>query len=92
MPHISPEDDVVTYVKDVINFAYSDIRHDDKDRLHCIDGPAFNAKFNNGYYLYWYVKGIECANWQEFQHAAKLSSEDILVLRLKYPDFDCHRV
>jgi len=68
-----------------------DAHRDEHGRYHCTDGPAFSLPRSDEpgrMWHYWYVNQEEVHNWQEFQYAAKLSDEDMLVIRLKYPHFE----
>lgn len=52
---------------------------------HRRDGPA---EIWNNDIIQWYVFGNLCRSWADFQSAAHLSDEEMLILRIKYPHFD----
>ena len=49
-------------------------------KRHRLDGPAIQCDDGDS----WYVGGVWCKNFKDFQKAAKLSDKQMCVLRLKY--------
>ena len=54
--------------------------------LHRLDGPAVESLLDGvDCVIYgWYVNGIECFDFKDFQKAGKLTDDQITILRLKY--------
>ena len=53
---------------------------DEDDNPHNINGPAFIYAGME----YWYVHGSRCWSLEEFQEKAKLTDDQMTILKLKY--------
>lgn len=53
--------------------------------FHRLDGPAIIMSDKE---ISWVVNGQGQRTWKKFQRAAKLSDADMLIIMLKYPNFD----
>ena len=58
------------------------IWHDSRGQWHRLDGPAFEV--HN--YKTWYYHGEGFSSFDDFQKFAKLTNDQITILKLKYGD------
>lgn len=52
-------------------------------KFHRIGGPAFIQTYNNNVVL-WRIRGRIITNWHQYQQMAHCSSEELIILKLKW--------
>jgi hypothetical protein len=60
---------------------------------HRTDGPAIiynigTPRYERSRGVRWYINGIRCYTWEQFQKDGGLSDSDMMILRLKYGEIE----